>query len=217
MYKNALLSCSWRPPPGRSPDPLSEGMWGEVPNKSLAPRCSCSRSTSPILHPDKPRSLGRYAISDFLMGRSRVLRDSAWQMVRMHGLEMFTYAQCLMAWNCPWGSWGNWKAGRAGDKEEALLIIPLWQTDLCRWCLTFIWACSPEYSMDWKMCQVYRRLISVRATYWRYHCWIRTAARIAAVQENRWQVRSNISISYYFIVLLHYNSKGNDAYLTHCN
>lgn len=53
--------------------------------------------------------------------------------------------------------------------------------------LTFIWACSPEYSMDWKMCQVYLRLISVRATYWRYHRWIRTAALIAESRENRGQ------------------------------
>lgn len=99
MYKNALLSCSWRPPPGRSPDPLSEGMWGEVLNKSLAPRCSCSRSTSPTLHPDKPRSLGRYARSDFLMGRSRVLTQG-FSMVDGANARVRSVNLTLSAWWC---------------------------------------------------------------------------------------------------------------------
>lgn len=99
MYRNALLSCSWRPPPSRSPDPLSEGMWGEVPNKSLAPRCSCSRSISPILHPDKPRSLGRYARSDFLMGRSKVLTQG-FSMVEGVNARVRNVNLTLSAWWC---------------------------------------------------------------------------------------------------------------------
>lgn len=46
---------------------------------------------------------------------------------------------------------------------------------------TLIWSCSPWYSMDWKMFQVQRRLISRRAWYCRYQRWINRAARMATV------------------------------------
>lgn len=51
---------------------------------------------------------------------------------------------------------------------------------MCVLDFTFIWSCSPVYSMDWKMFQVYLRLISMRLTYWRYQHWIKTAALIAS-------------------------------------
>lgn len=49
--------------------------------------------------------------------------------------------------------------------------------------LTFIWFCSPAYSMDWKMFQVHLRLISSRATYCLYQRWINRAALIAEKTE----------------------------------
>lgn len=45
--------------------------------------------------------------------------------------------------------------------------------------LTLIWSWRSAYSMDWKMFQVYLRLISMRAAYCRYQRWISTAAFIA--------------------------------------
>lgn len=94
-----------------------------------------------------------------------------------------SHAHCLTEWNCPWGSRGNYKAAHKGEVKGQQTVG--FRVDDVQQALTFIWACSPEYSTDWKMCQVYLRLISVRATYWRYHRWIRTAAFIAG-RRYRW-------------------------------
>lgn len=51
--------------------------------------------------------------------------------------------------------------------------------------LTLIWSCSPAYSIDWKMFHVHLRLISSRATYWRYQRWISRAALIAEDWERK--------------------------------
>ena len=191
-----LLSCSWRPPRGRPPAPPSEGRWDEAPSRSLAPQCSCSRSTSPTPHPDKCRSLWRCARSGFLEGRHRPRSE-----VRFHGgtkqpeWRQKAYVHCWMAWSCPWGSRGNYTAAQRGDTRWAFTHQwAFWTGPDCRWwCFTLIWACWSEYSMDWKMCQVYLRLISVRATYCRYHRWIRTAALKAETRGRRARVghRSN--------------------------
>lgn len=52
--------------------------------------------------------------------------------------------------------------------------------------LTLIWSCSPAYSIDWKMFHVHLRLISSRATYWRYQRWISRAALMAG-KKSMWQ------------------------------
>lgn len=183
-----LLSCSWRPPPARLPAPPSEGRWGEVLSRSPAPRCSCSRSTFPTLCPDRPHSPWRCARSGFLVEARALTQRFSVTQEKLKRQSHKSYARCSKVWNCPWGSRGNCKAAQEGDKEEVLLLSSLSSTQknahVGGWCLTFIWACSPEYSMDWKMCQVYLRLISVRATYWRYHRWIRTAALRAETREN---------------------------------
>ena len=49
--------------------------------------------------------------------------------------------------------------------------------------LTFIWSCSPAYSMDWKMVQVVRRRTSSLAMYRLYHLWINRAAFMAEDTE----------------------------------
>lgn len=113
------LSCSWRPPPGRSPAPLWEERWGEVLSRSPAPRCSCNRSTSPTPHPDTPRSLWRYARSNFLKVVNEGSNSDVWfdrtgeyKLIFEASWRWKSYFRCLMVWNCPWGSRGNYKAAQ---------------------------------------------------------------------------------------------------------
>lgn len=120
-----LLSCSWRPPPARPPAPPWEGRWGEVLSRSPAPRCSCSRNTSPTLHPDKPHSLWRCVKLDFLMGKLKESKEEKEKKKHRAEIQILTsYFHCWMVWNYPWGSWENWKAGQVGDKREDLIVPP---------------------------------------------------------------------------------------------
>lgn len=106
-----LPSCSWRPPPARPPAPPSRGKWGEVPSRSLAPRCSCSRSTSPTLHRGRPRSLWRCARSNSLQGNPtwRFGKSLSGTVCQVR-IKKKSYVHCLRAWSCPWGSRGSYKA-----------------------------------------------------------------------------------------------------------
>lgn len=124
-----------------------------------------------------------------------------------------SYVHCSMVWNCPWGSRGNYKAAQERDKKVVVLLLIFFllntrvSTGLWQQFLTLIWACSPEYSMDWKMCQVYLRLISLRATYWRYHRWIRMAALMAETQNTCDQETPHIWIIFFTCYYWHTQHK----------
>lgn len=36
-----------------------------------------------------------------------------------------SYVHCSTVWNCPWGSRGNYKAAKGGDKEEVVFFLSL--------------------------------------------------------------------------------------------